>query len=88
LIQKGKEVYKGMWKRGVFEGRGKFYTDSWVYDGEFKNGVIDGLGSVSFNGSTFIGKFINGRATGEGTLYTRDKPISGIWKDHQLIRQV
>lgn len=33
LIQKNKEVYKGMWKRGVFEGRGKFYSDNWVYDG-------------------------------------------------------
>lgn len=88
LIQKNKEVYKGMWKRGVFEGRGKLYSDSWIYDGEFKNGVIDGMGSLSFGGCTFIGKFTNNRANGEGTLYMRDRPITGLWKDHQFLRQV
>jgi hypothetical protein len=77
-----------MWKRGVFEGRGKFYSENWVYDGEFKNGVIDGLGSLSFAGCTFIGKFVGGRACGEGTLYTKDRPISGVWKDNTLIRQL
>lgn len=88
LIQRGREVYKGMWKRGVFEGRGKFYTENWIYDGEFKNGTIDGLGSLSFGNSTFLGKFSNGKACGEGTLYTKDRPVCGVWKDHKMVVQL
>ena len=57
LVIEGKEIYKGMWRKGVFEGRGKYYSGNWIYDGDFKNGIIDGFGTINFQGYTFIGKF-------------------------------
>jgi len=39
-----KIIYKGMWNKGKFEGKGKLQWQNYVYEGEFKNGLFWGYG--------------------------------------------
>jgi|JI6StandDraft_1071083.scaffolds.fasta_scaffold84877_1 hypothetical protein len=61
----GQEMYRGLWKAGVFDGRGKLKGNGWLYEGEFKNGEIDGNGILAFGqGYKWVGKFSHNRPDG------------------------
>ena len=39
-------VYRGMWKEGKFDGKGKLTWSNYTYEGDFKEGYFEGYGKL------------------------------------------
>ncbi len=81
------ETYEGVFKNGLFEGKGKhsIYNreisrkSHYIYDGEFKNGKFDGNGKIIYNPTShddswsYDGEWKDGKFDGFGVIKRYDK---------------
>lgn len=80
--------YVGEWKQGLYDGKGKYSSDSGqTYDGYWNKGKFHGEGKLvtpSFGnrlGRTYEGKFRNDFEDGEGKeIKTNGESYEGYWK--------
>ena len=72
-------VYKGEWRDGEKNGKGKFtWYDGDVYDGEWKCGIMHGKGTFKWtSGDVYVGEWKAGQVDGKGKMTWK----SGEWYD-------
>ena len=87
--QTGVIKYKGNYKKGLPDGKGKYFSSdgSLIYDGEWKEGKYDGFGTLySDKAVIYKGEWSDGKYDGKGILYVNGEAHTGKWsKGHEEI---
>lgn len=87
--QTGVIKYKGNYKKGLPDGKGKYFSfdGSLIYDGEWKEGKYDGFGTLySDKAVIYKGEWSDGKYDGKGILYVNGEAHTGKWsKGHEEI---
>jgi hypothetical protein len=82
MIYKDGTKYTGVWKNGMWNGKGEFTDHASVYTGTYKDGVHHGFGEMIFNdGSKYIGNWKDDKLNGKGKYTTLDTEYVGNFKD-------
>ena len=73
-INKDGSKYVGLFKNGMFEGRGRLILSKGdYYEGEFKQNKANGFGKyVNVKGEIYIGNWLDDKQEGEGELILKD----------------
>ena len=76
-IDKNGSKYVGMFKNGMFDGRGRLILHKGdYYEGEFVQNKANGLGKyVNAKGEIYTGSWVNDKQEGEGELILKDGSI-------------
>ena len=76
-FDKNGNKYVGMFKNGVFEGKGRLILHRGdYYEGEFMDNKANGLGKfVNSKGEIYNGQWVNDKQEGEGELILKDGSI-------------
>ena len=83
-INKDGSKYVGMFKNGMYDGRGRLILHKGdYYEGDFKENKANGFGKyVNNKGEIYIGNWINDKQDGEGELILKDgSRYSGQFKN-------
>ena len=89
VLREGSQVvYRGMWRNGRFEGKGKLCWDGFTYEGDFRGGCFEGHGTLRWANCEFMGRFQRHIADGEGTLLLGTHKCVGFWREGALVRQL
>ena len=81
-------IYNGDFMHGYFHGNGIFFWNGVeeYYKGEYSSGKKNGQGLYKFkNGDIYIGQWSENKPSGKGTLETKNKIYSGIWKEGKFM---
>lgn len=96
LTEKGKPVYYGQFKNGLFHGKGRFQLpeDNLFYEGDFIDGLFEGAGIMYYRKGAekktiFDGNFKNGKKQGKGKQYIeilalKNMRLVGEWTEGEL----
>ena len=84
-------IYNGDFMHGYFHGNGIFFWNGVeeYYKGEYSSGKKNGQGLYKFkNGDIYIGQWSENKPSGKGTLETKNKIYSGVWKDGKFMELI
>lgn len=87
LFLHNEEIYRGLWKNGLFDGRGKLKGYGWTYDGELRSGHFEGMGNITFDkGIKWTGVFSRSVPEGDGCFTCNGNSITGTWRKGTFVK--
>ena len=76
--------YKGDFRKGHFEGQGKYKNGRNYYKGSWKKSLKHGYGEEKINGEKYCGFFRKGEKHGDGRIITRNGTFEGVFSRNNL----